>query len=111
MAKQKEKSTNGDGPDVAYVTPSVVAWALKRSTVPRTTIATRLNVDLEQLAGWERAGGPHPPFAKAEALAKLLHVPFGFFYLNEPPADDLPLPDFRGFDHSYRPSADLLELL
>jgi Zn-dependent peptidase ImmA (M78 family) len=97
--------------DLAYVTPAMISWALNRSSIARKTIAERIHVDEGVLESWEQPGGPHPPFAKAEALAKALHVPFGFFYLKTPPEADLPLPDFRGFDHSYKPSPDLLELL
>jgi Zn-dependent peptidase ImmA (M78 family)/transcriptional regulator with XRE-family HTH domain len=97
-------------PDLAYVNPKVISWALNRSALSRASVAERIGVDESTLESWE---GPnaHPPFAKAETLAKVLHVPFGFFYLSTPPETDLPLPDFRGFDRSYRPSADLLEHL
>lgn len=97
--------------DLAYVNPALITWALKRSPLSRRAVAEKIKVDEGVLSAWERAGGPHPPFAKAEALAKALHVPFGFFYLPKPPEAELPLPDFRGFDRSYSPSADLLELL
>jgi Zn-dependent peptidase ImmA (M78 family) len=117
MAKTKTQNaigtngTNGDSPDVAYVTPALVAWALKRSRLTPSTIAQKLNVDPSLLDGWQTPNGPHPTFSKAQKLAKILHVPFGFLYLKQPPSVDLPLPDFRGFDHAYKPSADLLELL
>jgi transcriptional regulator with XRE-family HTH domain len=109
--KRPEHSTNGDGPDVAYLTPTVLSWAINRSRLSRAVIEQKLNIEAGSLNKWERPGGPHPPFAKAQELAKLLHVPFGFLFLRRPPSADLPLPDFRGFDRSYEPSADLLELL
>lgn len=119
MAKTKTESanaTNGNGmkghaADLAYVTPALITWALKRSRLSPPTIAEKLKVDLSSLEGWQKVNGPHPSFQTAQKLAKLLHVPFGFLYLKEPPSADLPLPDFRGFDHAYKPSADLLELL
>lgn len=110
MAKQRRRDEQVER-DVAYVNPAVIAWALKRSGLSRKAIAERISVDESELEAWARHGGPHPPFAKADALAKLLHVPFGFLYLPEAPTAELPLPDFRGFDHSYKPTADLLELL
>lgn len=106
-----QRAANGDTPDAAYITPSLISWALKTSRVQRTVVAEKLKVTVELVEAWEREGGPHPSFAKAQELAKLLHVPFGFFFLKEPPHDDLPLPDFRGFDRAYKPSSDLLELL
>jgi Zn-dependent peptidase ImmA (M78 family) len=111
MAKVRVRARESNEPDLAYVNPALIAWALNRSALSRKAVAERIEVDEGTLRGWEQPGGPHPPFAKAEALAKALHVPFGFFYLPAPPLADLPLPDFRGFDRSYKPSADLLELL
>lgn len=102
---------NGMRTDLAFVSPTVVAWALKRSGLGHEFVAQKLKVPPAELEKWGRAADSHPPFAKAQALAKLLHVPFGFFFLKEPPSADLPLPDFRGFDRDYRPSNDLLELL
>jgi Zn-dependent peptidase ImmA (M78 family) len=111
MPSNRPQTTNGDGPDVAYITPAVLSWAVKRSRLTRSVIERRLGIDTGLLETWERPGGLHPPFAKAQELAKILHVPFGFFFLKRPPSTDLPLPDFRGFDRKYEPSADLLELL
>jgi Zn-dependent peptidase ImmA (M78 family) len=109
--KQSKQALESSERDVAYVNPAVITWALKRSALTRKAVAERIHVDEGELEAWASQGGPHPPFAKAELLAKTLHVPFGFFYLPDAPAADLPLPDFRGFDHSYKPTADLLELL
>ena len=113
MAKANKPSQppNGDSPDIAYVTPALVAWALKRSRVSVTTVAQKLRVDSHLVEAWQEPNGPRPSFVKAQELAKLLHIPFGFLYLSEPPSADLPLPDFRGFDRAYKPSSDLLELL
>jgi len=111
MSKISVARRESKEPDLAYVNPALISWALKRSTLSRKAVAERIEVEESDLAAWEHSGGPHPPFVKAEALAKVLHVPFGFFYLPTPPTSDLPLPDFRGFDRSYKPSADLLELL
>lgn len=119
MAKpktQKANATNGNGKkgdtsDVAYVTRALITWALKRSRLAPATIAEKLKVDLSLLEGWQKLNGPYPSFSTAQKLAKLVHIPFGFLYLSQPPSVDLPLPDFRGFDHAYKPSADLLELL
>ncbi|HEY1307712.1 MAG TPA: XRE family transcriptional regulator [Vicinamibacterales bacterium] len=96
--------------DLAFISPRLITWAIKRSRLSHESIANRLRIDVDLLKSWESRAS-HPSFAKAQALAKLLHVPFGFLYLKEPPEADLPLPDFRGFDRAYRPSPDLLELL
>lgn len=96
---------------LAFISPEVVTWAIKRSGLEREFIAEKLKIYPTQLEDWEVLGGSHPPFVKAQELAKLLHVPFGFFFLKSLPPVGLPLPDFRGFDRGYEPSSDLLELL
>src|SRR6266567_8397522 len=107
----EQKNPSNDGLDLAFISPAVLTWALGRSGLERQFIAEKLKVSPVQIKEWESKAGSSPPFAKAQALAKLLHIPFGFFFLNEPPKVEVPLPDFRGFDHSYRPSSDLLEHL
>src|ERR1700686_3575022 len=102
---------NGKGADLAFISTQVVRWALKRSQVPTAFVADKLKVSPADIEDWARSEGSHPSFDKAEALAKILHVPFGFFFLSAPPTDDIPLPDFRGFSREYKPSDDLLELL
>lgn len=95
--------------DVAFVTPSVVTWAIENSPLTRAEIAKKLKLSPDQLRSWER--GVHPPFGKAEALSKALGVPFGYLFLSEPPQVDLPLPDFRAKGHRVRPSTEFLQLL
>ncbi len=105
------KRHHKNGRDLAFISPSVLAWALKRSGLPQDAIAAKLNVDTKQIAAWASENNSYPSFDKAKGLAKLLHVPFGFFFLKRPPTAELPLPDFRGFDRSYRASENLLEHL
>jgi len=95
--------------DVAYLKPEILTWALRRSRLPRAEVAAKVKASVEQLRSWEE--DTPPPFSKARALAKLLQVPFGYFYLDAPPADDLPIPDFRRLGKEYRPSPEFLRLL
>jgi Zn-dependent peptidase ImmA (M78 family) len=103
--------SKGTESDLAFASPTVISWALSNSQLSRDFVAKKLKVKPDELERWGRIGGGHPPFVKAQAFAKLLHLPFGFLFLSEPPTTSLPLPDFRGFDHEYRPSGDLFELL
>ena len=103
--------SNGSGADLAFVRPALIRWALKRSGLQSDFVAEKIKVTTQELETWTHAEGHHPPFDKAFELAKVLHVPFGFLYLKEPPTVDLPLPDFRGFDRHYKPSNELLELI
>ena len=55
MAKEKPKTisgTNGDAPDVAYVTPTLITWALRRSRLPEKTVAQKLRVDERLVQAW-----------------------------------------------------------
>jgi len=96
--------------DLAFVNPRVVSWALKNGGVSRAALAGKLKVSVDQLAAWEKPDS-HPTFPKAQLLAKTLRIPFGYLFLPEPPSLELPLPDFRNFDATYRPSPNLRELL
>lgn len=93
---------------VAFVTPALVRWARERSGLSYHSIQTKLRVTKEQFDQWE-TGKSWPAFAKAQELAKFLHVPFGYLFLSGPPPVDIPLPDFRG--KKIAPSADFLDLL
>jgi len=96
--------------DQAYITGSVLEWARKRSGLSRDSIGDTIHATPRQVADWE-GGSAHPPFQKAQQLAKVLRIPFGFLFLPEPPTEDLPLPDFRTLDRNYRPTPDFLALL
>ena len=62
------------------------------------------------MRSWEETG--QLSFAQAEKLARVTHTPFGYLYLETPPEEKLPVPDFRtvaGKD-LLRPSPDLLDV-
>lgn len=96
-------------PSVANVTPSVLAWAVQRSDLTQDAIAKKLRVSPEQLASWQR--DTPPPYDKAEKLADVLGVPFGSFYLDGPPPDEVTVPDMRTMERSYKPSANFRQLV
>jgi Zn-dependent peptidase ImmA (M78 family)/transcriptional regulator with XRE-family HTH domain len=97
--------------DVAFVNPSIIQWAIQGSQLSRATIARKLKISTDQLERWE-SGQDHPPFVKAEALAKLFNIPFGYLYLPEEPKVTLPLPDFRTLNKQQRPpTQEFLQLL
>ena len=64
------------------------------------------------IEGWFD-GSSRPTFRQAQKLAKRLRVPFGYLFLADPPAEELPIPDFRrapGGAHR-RPSVDLRDVI
>lgn len=65
-----------------------------------------------KLAAWE-AGAARPTLKQAEAFARATHTPIGFLFLQEPPVENIPIPDFRTVRNKrmQRPSPDLLEMI
>lgn len=97
--------------DLAYVTPQLVTWAIKRSGLGYDTLEEKLKVNQAEIVDWEK-GKTQPTFSKAITLADLLRVPFGYFFLSKPPETDVPLPDLRTLTGKPRkPSPDFLEVL
>jgi Zn-dependent peptidase ImmA (M78 family) len=70
-----------------------------------------LGVRSPQLEDWER-GDKQPTLKQLQTFAKATHTPIGYFFLPEPPAERLPIQDFRTVrEGTSRPSADLLDTI
>lgn len=93
------------------LTPKVLRWARERAGLDQSTLAKKITgkPTAERVKRWEQTGVL--TFAQVRKLAHATHTPEGFFYLNEPPDDRLPIPDFRtvGDERVRRPSPDLLD--
>ena len=92
----------------APVKPELFRWARVRLGSSVEDLSGRF----KKLADWER-GEAQPTFKQLEAFARATHVPFGYFFLPEPPEEQLPVPDLRTIDNQRprRPSPDLLDTL
>jgi Zn-dependent peptidase ImmA (M78 family) len=90
------------------VAPALLAWAIERSGVDYADLARRF----EKLPEWEE-GTRAPTFRQLESFARATRTPFGYFLLDEPPTDEVPIPDLRTLrDGSVRrPSPDLLDTI
>ena len=73
--------------------PDVLRWARERAGFNPEQLANKLAVKPERVLEWERAG--KISVAQADRLAQLTYTPLGFLYLEKPPDDSLPIPDFR----------------
>ncbi|WP_314069987.1 ImmA/IrrE family metallo-endopeptidase [Campylobacter showae] len=71
----------------AFITPSVLEWAIKRAGVSAESIHKKA----EQ---WV-SGKARPTFKQAVDLAKTLQIPFGYLWLKEPPKEQKIIPDLR----------------
>lgn len=90
------------------VNPDLLRWARQRSGLEIATLEQRF----PKLEAWERRQAK-PTFKQLEAFAQATHTPVGFLFLNEPPTDRVPIPDFRTVAGSRleHPSPDLLETI
>lgn len=78
----------------AHINPAVVRWAAERAGVGNAELAQAFKKTPEVIAAW-MDGTATPTFKQAQRLAKRLRVPFGYLFLEVPPREELPLPDFR----------------
>lgn len=94
----------------AYINPTMLRWALARSPVGKADVATSFKKDEATIDQW-LAGDATPTFKQAQKLAKQLRVPFGYLFLEEPPDEDVPLPDFRRHPMATSVSLDLRDVI
>ena len=78
----------------AQINPAILTWALQRSGIGATALAERLGTAASKVSSWE-TGERKPTFRQARRMAEIMHIPFGYLYLPEPPEEDLPIADFR----------------
>ena len=87
------------------VNPKMLRWAIDRSGLSTDDFKQPVEEWLNEES--------QPTFSKLEAFAKKAMVPFGYLFLSEPPAETLPIPDYRTRtdDGVTRPSPNLLETI
>ena len=86
---------------------SVLRWA-----VDRAGGYAALGQKFPRLNQW-LAQAEQPTLKQLERLARTTLVPLGYFFLDAPPAEELPIPHYRTGPHATatRPSAELLEMV
>lgn len=72
------------------VNPELIRWAIERSGLPREDFLSKF----PKLDEWQ-AGVKRPTFRQLERFARATMTPFGVLFLDQPPAEKLPVPDFR----------------
>jgi Zn-dependent peptidase ImmA (M78 family) len=90
------------------VKPELLSWARERAGYDTAALAHRF----PKLAAWEQ-GTAKPTLKQIEKFASATHTPIGFLFLQQPPVEHIPIPDFRtaGNKRIGRPSPDLLETI
>ncbi|HEY0794298.1 MAG TPA: XRE family transcriptional regulator [Acidisarcina sp.] len=96
----------------ALINGGMLRWARERRALDHSQLSKKTKISIEQLRQWEEEIS-FPPFSKAELLANVLKIPFGFLFLSNPPSDASPIPDFRTVDGKSfgNPSPDLLSVI
>ena len=74
----------------ASVRPELLRWARERAGIEADALARRFPKYHE----WE-SGLALPTLKQVEKLANVTHAPVGYFFLNQPPREALPIPDLR----------------
>ncbi len=89
-----------------FVKSEILAWAGLRSGIGRAELERRFPKILE----WE-GGETLPTIRQLEAYARATYTPFGYFFLADPPKDELPMPHYRtrANDRVLSPSPNLLD--
>jgi len=87
---------------------NLLSWACERSGIDFFTLKQRF----PKLPDWE-SGNIKPTLKQIERFAKATHTPVGYFFLEEPPVENIPIPDFRTITNEYtiRPSPNLLDTI
>jgi len=88
------------------VNPEILQWAVDRSD--------KIHVVYQKFPNWLKwiEGESQPTLKQLENLAKMTSTPLGYFFLNKPPVEQLPIPYFRTINsknQSIAPSPELLD--
>lgn len=90
------------------VKTEIIRWARERSRRSMESLLEKF----PHLLLWER-GQAAPTLKQLENFAKATFTPIGYFFLNSPPTESLPIPDLRtmGGKAVSTPSPDLLDMI
>jgi Zn-dependent peptidase ImmA (M78 family) len=90
------------------IKPELLSWARERAGLEIADLTHRF----PKLEAWER-GAAQPTLKQVEDFAKATHTPVGFLFLEEPPIETIPIPDFRTIRNRpiARPSPELLDMI
>jgi Zn-dependent peptidase ImmA (M78 family)/transcriptional regulator with XRE-family HTH domain len=93
------------------IQPKLLQWARERVGLDEAALAKKLGTKTDRVIEWEQNG--ELSWKKAEKLANVTHIPFGYLFLTEPPVENLPVADYRmvGGEQTGNPSPELLDVL
>ncbi len=90
------------------VHPAILRWAKKRSGQSTQYLYKKF----PKLKSWEE-GKIKPTLKQLEKFTKAVHIPIGYLFLDKPPIEKTPIPDFRKMPNTKqkKPSPNLLDTL
>lgn len=85
----------------AIINPEILLWACNRASLDSVALADKARIKHSKIEQWLN-GLEKPTFNQAKSLAKALHIPFGYLFLDSPPKDiHTAIPDFRTISSGY----------
>jgi Zn-dependent peptidase ImmA (M78 family) len=95
------------------VRPELLEWARERASLSVSELAQKLGTTANPapIEQWMMTG--ELPMKKLEIFAAKTHVPLGYLFLEAPPEEPLPLPDYRTIEGRgvWRPSPELIDTI
>ena len=88
------------------IKPALIEWAIRRAGYPVQTF-----VEEHPNVGKWISGEKIPTVNQLEVFSKLVHVPFGYLFLPQPPQEQLPIPYFRTGQHRGGPSLNVFDMV
>ncbi|MDI6619350.1 MAG: ImmA/IrrE family metallo-endopeptidase [Clostridiales bacterium] len=87
------------------IAPEVMNWVMQRVEVEKISMPLFNNIQQ-----W-KTGNKKPTFNQVEKLSKATNIPLGYFFLKNPPKEDLPILKCRTIDSlkSQNPSRNLID--
>ncbi len=94
--------------DRVQIKPTLFQWAQERSRISEEVLCAKFPKYPQWLTG-----EAEPTMKQLEKFAAQTYTPLGYFFLNEPPEERLPIPDFRTVTDRRvaRPSPHLLDTI
>lgn len=89
------------------VNPNILQWAVEQA--PFGTLDEKLMGKIKKWISGEKL----PTFNQVETLSKKTNIPFGYFFLDEPPKEELSILEFRTIDNDLieKPSRELIDTI
>ncbi|MHB8282866.1 MAG: ImmA/IrrE family metallo-endopeptidase [bacterium] len=92
------------------INPNILSWAINQYNLDSSVIIKRIGINEEKLEQWLQ-GDTHPSYKQLEKLAKIIHIPLGYFFLNNLPDTKPPIPDLRTVQNRISLSRDFYDVL